>query len=273
MATSAMHHNDVVVVSRNRNWLDSLDSRIQTIQFDLGNPGKDPYKTLGYPDLMLHLAWSGLPQYHSPHHVETELPAQYNFLESMVNAGLRNLMVTGTCLEYGMKSGLVSEAMDTEPTNPYGIAKDTLRRKLETLKSSTPFNLTWTRLFYMYGDGQGENSLYPLLKQAVLDGEKVFNMSGGEQLRDYLHVSEVARLLLLLGTNSEDNGVVNVCSGKPISIRTLVERWIEEEALNIAMNLGHYPYPDYEPMAFWGNRRRLDQILNGKTSEIEDESK
>jgi dTDP-6-deoxy-L-talose 4-dehydrogenase (NAD+) len=38
------------------------------------------------------------------------------------------------------------------------------------------------------------------------------------------------------------------------------------------MNLGHYPYPDYEPMAFWGNRRRLDQILNGKTSETEDES-
>ena len=265
-----MHHDDIVVASRNRSWLQSLDNSVQTVQFDIGSPGDDPYETLGHPDLLLHLAWSGLPHYHSPHHVEAELPAQYNFLESMVNSGLRNLTVTGTCFEYGMKSGSLSESMETEPANPYGIAKDTLRRRLEILKSSKPFNLTWARLFYMYGDGQGESSLYPLLKQAALHGEKVFNMSGGEQLRDYLHVSEVASLLVLLATNNEDNGIVNVCSGEPVSIRTLVESWIGKEAMDITMNLGHYPYPDYEPMAFWGDRSRLDKILNERAAIIKD---
>jgi dTDP-6-deoxy-L-talose 4-dehydrogenase (NAD+) len=41
-----------------------------------------------------------------------------------------------------------------------------------------------------------------------------------------------------------------------------VEGWIAENGWEIALNLGHYPYPDYEPMAFWGDRDRLDAILN-----------
>ena len=49
-----------------------------------------------------------------------------------------------------------------------------------------------------------------------------------------------------------DIGAVNICSGKPISVRRLVEQWLDENNYKIELNLGHYPYPDYEPMAFWG---------------------
>jgi len=51
-------------------------------------------------------------------------------------------------------------------------------------------------------------------------------MSGGEQLRDYLSVEEAARYLVSLALNKGDNGIVNICSGKPISIRRMVEGWI-----------------------------------------------
>ena len=50
-------------------------------------------------------------------------------------------------------------------------------------------------------------------------------------------------------------------SGKPISVRKLVEGWINENHWNINLNLGHYPYPDYEPLAFWGDRGKLDSFL------------
>jgi dTDP-6-deoxy-L-talose 4-dehydrogenase (NAD+) len=113
----------------------------------------------------------------------------------------------------------------------------------------------------MYGDGQPDTSLYPKLKEAVARGDEVFNMSGGEQLRDYLPVEEVSREIVDLALSNCDAGIVNICSGQPISVRRQVEKWLDENHWEIKLNPGYYPYPDYEPMAFWGDRSRLDSIL------------
>ncbi|MCR4330345.1 MAG: NAD-dependent epimerase/dehydratase family protein, partial [Patescibacteria group bacterium] len=202
-----------------------------------------------------------LPNYKSLHHFETELPRQYHFLKTLIEAGLPSLLVTGTCFEYGMQSGSLSEEMVTLPGNPYGLAKDVLRKQLEFLRAVKPYNLIWARLFYMYGESQPNTSLYPKLMDAVSRGDKVFNMSGGEQLRDYLPVEVIASNIARLAIDKSYNGTVNVCSGKPISVRRLVEGWLQENGWKIELNLGHYPYPDYEPMAFWGERHRLDAFL------------
>jgi dTDP-6-deoxy-L-talose 4-dehydrogenase (NAD+) len=179
----------------------------------------------------------------------------------MIEAGLPSLLVTGTCFEYGMQSGPLAADMLTKPNNPYGYAKDALQKQLMFLKSTANFNLTWARLFYMYGDGQPRTSLYPKLKEAVSLGDKVFNMSGGEKLRDYLPVEEVARQIAQLAMARKDIGAINICSGSPVSVRSLVEQWLADNGWEIELNLGHYPYPDYEPMAFWGVREGLDERL------------
>jgi nucleoside-diphosphate-sugar epimerase len=210
---------------------------------------------------LIHLAWEGLPNYKSLVHFEEELPAQYRFLKGLIESGLKNLLVTGTCFEYGMFSGPLNEDMETRPNNPYGFAKDTLRRQLEYLQQIKLVNLTWARLFYVYGDGQSQNSLLSQLRNTVERGETVFNMSGGAQLRDYLHVSVVARYLVALLMTGLNNGIINVCSGTPISVRKLVEDWIEQNDWSINLNLGYYPYPDYEPMDFWGNDKKLKSII------------
>lgn len=236
----------------------------RTVSLDLHEVPADAYERLGRPDTVIHLAWSGLPNYRSLHHVDSELPAHYRFLSSLVEAGLQSLVVAGTCFEYGMQSGPLGEDLPTRPENPYGFAKDALRRELEFLKSSRPFALTWARLFYLYGEGQAETSLLPQLRQAVARGDKAFNMTGGEQLRDYLSVEVAANLLVSLALDRCDAGAVNVCSGRPVSVRRLVEGWIRDYGWAIELNLGHYPYPEYEPMAFWGERRKLDTILDGR---------
>lgn len=231
------------------------------VQLDIQAATSDAFERIGRPDVLIHLAWGGLPHYRSLHHFEQELPAHYRFLKGLVDAGLKNLVVAGTCFEYGMQSGPLPEDMAPQPSNPYGFAKDSLRRQLEFLQQAQAFNLTWARLFYLHGEGQAKNALFPLLSQAVARGDKVFNMSGGEQLRDYLPVAEATRCLVALALKRDNTGLVNVCAGKPISIRKLVEGWIAENHWTIELNLGHYPYPDYEPMAFWGDRRKLDTLL------------
>jgi nucleoside-diphosphate-sugar epimerase len=231
---------------------------------DLQNPPLDSYELMGSPDVLIHLAWGGLPNYKSLHHFEEELPKQFQFLKKLIKSGLKNLVITGTCFEYGMQSGSLTEDVRSQPTNPYAFAKDILRSQLEYLQQIQPFNLTWARLFYVYGNGQSENSLLPQLKQSVERSEKFFNMSGGEQLRDYISVTEVAKHLVSLAKMMRDFGIVNVCSGKPISVRKLVEDWIDKNGWSIDINLGYYPYPNYEPMAFWGDCHKLDRCLEAE---------
>ncbi len=257
LAELTRHPVEVTAVTRNAAKLANVGRDVHVVELDLGNPSADDYERLYKPDVLIHLAWDGLPNYNSLHHFETELPRQYAFLKGLVESGLPALLVTGTCFEYGMQSGALSEDLTPLPNNPYGYAKDALRRQLEFLRGKHYFALTWARLFYMYGEGQPSTSLYPQLKEVVLRGDKVFNMSGGEQLRDYLPVSKVAAALVALALRRADIGVVNICSGTPVSVRALVESWLRENGWEIELNFGHYPYPDYEPMEFWGDSSKL----------------
>ena len=233
----------------------------RVVLMDIGDAHADAYDRLGRPEMLSHLAWGGLPNYSSPRHLEEELPAHRSFLRGLLDAGLAGLAVAGTCLEYGMQSGALREVLPTAPVTAYGKAKDALRTELEHLRRIRPFNLTWARLFYLHGEGQAPGSLLPQLEGAIARGDGAFNMSGGEQLRDYLPVDEAAGYLVDLALNGRDNGVVNVCSGQPISVRELVEGVVARHSSSIELNLGHFPYPEYEPMAFWGDRSKLDRCL------------
>lgn len=254
LAELARRHVEVIATAKpgvNRDRPAVANARWVTL--DIGQPPERCLGALGEPDVLIHLAWAGLPNYRFLHHFETELPLQYRFLAGLVREGLPSLVTVGTCFEYGLQYGPLAAGIETRPTNPYGFAKDTLRKQLQHLKMFHSFNLTWARLFYMHGEGQPETSLFAMLKKAVAAGQPVFKMSGGEQLRDYLPVTEVARRLVDLAVDPRDRGPVNICSGTPISVRRLVEGWIKEYGWKIELQLGQLPYPDYEPMAFWGD--------------------
>jgi nucleoside-diphosphate-sugar epimerase len=248
-------------VTRDRRRLSDLELDLAIVEADIGAPDPAFIAEVARHDILLHLAWDGLPNYKSLHHVETELPAQYRFLKAVVAAGSRSIVVTGTCFEYGMQEGRLVETGPAQPTNPYGYAKEALRQQLSFLKQETPFALTWTRLFYMYGTGQNPKSIYSQLAAAVDRGDDHFDMSAGEQIRDYLPIEEVADLLVRLALLGRDVGVVNICSGQPRSMRGVVESWLRDNGWRITLRLGEYPYPDYEPFAFWGSTRKLRSIL------------
>ena len=216
------------------------------------------------PDLMIHLAWEGLPNYKSSFHIEENLPRHKDLLGNLLKNGLSDLTVTGTCLEYGMQEGCLKEDMPALPSNPYAIAKNELRKFLETLQQQHFFSLKWVRLFYLYGKGQNPNSLVSQLEKAITQGDKVFNMSGGEQVRDYLPVEKVAEYLVKISLQDKVTGIVNCCSGEPVSVREFVKRYLDKINKDISLNLGHYPYTDYEPMQFWGDNSKLKSILNNE---------
>jgi nucleoside-diphosphate-sugar epimerase len=245
--------------ARQKPWFDKVDFVEHNIHSD---KTENLFKKFHSPDLVIHLAWGGLANFKDPSHIEKELPKQQQFLLNLIENGLKDLAVTGTCLEYGMREGELREDMETNPTIAYPIAKDLLRKNLEDLRKKKPFAFKWIRLFYMYGEGQTPKSIIPQLQKALAAGEPSFNMSGGEQTRDYLPVERVASNIVAIALQNQVTGIINAGSGHPITVKQLVQDYIKSSGKTIRLNLGFYPYPDYEPMHFWSNASKLNSILS-----------
>ena len=145
----------------------------------------------------------------------------------------------------------------TDPILSYALAKDSLRKYLELLSKTHLFNLQWARLFYIYGAGQHPRSLLNQLEDAIAMGSDRFPMSNGEQLRDFLSVEKATEKLVHLVSRPDITGTVNICSGIPVSVRRFVEDRLAERDSHLALDLGAYPYIDYEPMAFWGHSDKM----------------
>ncbi len=236
------------------------------VEFDLTrlNENENYFEYFGRPDLCIHLAWEGLPNFKDDFHLKVNLPRHLKFLENLMRNGLKNLTVTGTCLEYGLKEGELNEDMDCSPVTAYGEAKLELYKELEVIATQHEAALKWLRLFYMFGEGQNERSLIPQLEKALLRGDESFPMSGGEQQRDFLAVETIAEYIVHLALRPGWKGVSNVCSGRPQKVKDFVNDYLKRKGKMIDLQTGVYPYPDYEPMAFWGSTARLNRLLTNR---------
>ena len=242
------------LISRNKKNCEKLFSRlpVEIVEWDI-NHGT-PKIPMDNPDTLLHLAWQGLPNYESNHHIEDNFIKNYFFIKGCITKlGVNSVVSSGTCFEYGMKSGCLRIDDECNPITSYGLAKHFLHKSLLLLKKNVSFNLAWARLFYISEKEHSPNSIISQLDHAIEQNDRYFNMSGGEQLRDYLKINQVVDDLSNLVVKKSD-GTFNICSGKPITVRKLVENRIEKRQSSILLNLGFYPYLKYEPFAFWGHR-------------------
>ncbi|WP_206023231.1 NAD(P)-dependent oxidoreductase [Runella sp. CRIBMP] len=258
--------HQVIATSRDENKVRQKTwyNKVKYIPFDISNfdSNLNLYEYFNRPDVLIHLAWDGLPNFLDIVHIEKNLFTHYQFLKNYIQNGGKHITAIGTCLEYGKNEGCLSEDKVPEPDCAYAIAKDSLRRFIEELQKNQFFIFHWIRLFYMYGEGQYSKALLSQLDTAVQKGDSVFNMSGGEQLRDYLSIDKVAQNIVAIALQKKIVGIINCCSGQPISVRRLVEDYISKNNYSIKLNFGFYPYPNYEPLAFWGNNQKLNNIIN-----------
>ncbi|MFL5752819.1 MAG: NAD-dependent epimerase/dehydratase family protein [Bacteroidia bacterium] len=260
--------HEVIATSRNtdkvesKNWFD----RVRFIPYDIesGRGHSNCFELFLKPDAAIHLAWPDLPDFKTGRHLNIHAPAHFSFLEQLVRSGLPNLSVAGTCQEYGMIEGKQKESMKILPVTAYATAKNEVREKLEQLSREVNFSLKWLRLYYIFGEGQYASALYSQVNRAIEEGKKEFNMSGGEQGRDYLPVEKMVRLIASVAVQTKETGIINCCSGSPVKIKDLVGEFFRLRNYQITLNLGYYPYPDYEPMNFWGDTDKLNRIISAE---------
>ena len=251
---------EVTILTRDLKKIKNLDwsSDVKSIFCNLSSP--DINFEVEPQAGLIHLAWENLHDYNSLNHFELTLPQSYHFIKSMIQRGVKQVLVAGTCLEYGHVCGPIKSDSIAAPTTSYAIAKDNLRKQLLTLRASQKFCLQWARLFYIYGKDQSKKSLVSALNEAVQRGDDAFPMSEGQQLRDFLDVHEAVKQILSCYLNGV-SGSFNICSGRPMSVRTFVEEQVRQLGSEIRLELGAFPYPDYEPFSFWGVRDVVETVL------------
>lgn len=255
--------HDVVATSRDEAKAKSKDwfNQVTFIPFTIGKNTNEHFTELFHaPDVLIHTAWDQLHDYRGLHHIETNLFHHYHFIKACVESGISNINVLGTCFEYGPIEGKLSESLLVHPTNNYGIAKNALRIFLEALQKEHPFHLKWIRLFYNYGKASNSNSIYAQLMRAIEQNEPFFNMSPGDQKRDYMHFDELIEKIEKISKQQRVTGIINCCSGSPIRVIDLMHKLIEENKSSIQLNPGFYPYSTIEPMHFWGDNQKLNAL-------------
>ena len=236
--------------------LQDMDARVKTFEANLFTLSGNIYEQAGCPDVCIHLAWRDGFVHNSDNHIG-DLSAHYRFLSSMITNGLKHLVVMGTMHEVGYHEGKIDEHTPCNPLSMYGIAKDTLRRAMTLYCNQHDCLLQWCRAFYILGDDRRNHSIFTKLLEADEKGMKTFPFTTGKNMYDFISVEELARQITAVATQTAVTGIINCCSGKPVSLAERVEQYIKEHHLKIELEYGAYPDRPYDSPCIYGDNTRI----------------
>ncbi len=208
-------------------------------------------------DLIFHLAWYVEPGNFllSSKNLDC-LIGTLRFAKAAAQARVRKFLGIGTCFEYDLDEGVLSTNTSLKPLSPYAAAKAATYFSLNQFFLHNETAFTWCRLFYLFGEGEDERRLHPYVHSRLSAGE-IVELTSGEQIRDYMNVSDAAEMIAKAGMTSVV-GVVNVCSGKPISIRSLVENIADQYGKRDLLRFGVRTDNYTDPPKVVGVRTELD---------------
>ena len=227
------------------NWLTKPVSEIEPLDF-------------AGVDVLLHLA-SHSVQYPFD---TLENNIHYNVVEPLemfdmaFQSGVSKYVVAGSCFEYG-RSGerydYIPIDAPLEPTNDYASSKAISFLAFRQFVLNKRVSLSYQRIFHAFGEGQPEHRLWPSIKNAALEGGD-FELTPGEQIRDFVPVEDVARKLIVatVAIVDLDSGILveNIGSGTPQSISEFSKHWWEFWGAPGTLKIGALPYRENEVMRF-----------------------
>ncbi len=240
--------------------IDEIDPRAKRIKADIFSGSEDIFAELGSPDACIHMAWKDGFVHNSDAHMGL-LSKHYEFIKNMTEGGLKQLAVMGTMHEVGYFEGAIDENTPCNPISMYGIAKDALRRSTFLMLKDKDVVLQWLRAYYIYGDDKKNNSIFAKLTFAAEEGKKTFPFTTGKNKYDFIQVDELAEQIAASVMQTEIDGIINCCTGKPMSLAEKVEGFIKEHGFDIKLEYGAFPDRAYDSPGVWGNSEKIEKIM------------
>lgn len=205
---------------------------INYIQYDIRDLAK-LNSISGEFDSIIHLAAQVSVPKSFTHKKETEeinIEGTANVISLAKRLGIKRFILASSSAVYGdCKDIPLTEDNTGTLLSPYAKTKHENEEMIKTeFEEGSEFLAL--RFFNVYGSGQSANSQYaaviPKFLQCVKKSEPITIFGDGKQSRDFVHVSDVSRLLVTLSVESwsfPGQHVFNVGTGQSCSISQLVE--------------------------------------------------
>lgn len=145
-----------------------------------------------------------------------------NLLQVLNWNKLKRFVQIGSSDEYGSASAPQHESLREHPISSYAVGKAASTQLLQMLARTENFPAVILRLFLVYGPGQDGSRFLPQIVKGCL-ADKEFGVSSGGQLRDFCYIDDVSDgILRALNSDNVNGEVINLASGEPVSIRTMI---------------------------------------------------
>ena len=251
----------VVATDFNTQFVDERAERIACNLFEVDNP----YSFFGEPDVLLHLAWRDGFVHYSSAYID-DLPKHYAFIKKMVDGGIQQVAVMGSMHEIGFFEGSINESTPCHPTTPYGIAKNALRDLTQMICKQKNIVFQWLRGYYIVGNSKFGSSIFSKITAAVDEGKTEFPFTLGQNQYDFIDYPDFCAQVAAVVGQKNEQGIINICSGKPEKLADRVERFIKENGYRIKLQYGAFPDRPYDSKAIWGNDTKIRKIMENQTN-------
>lgn len=246
---------EVIATDFKDNYIDKRAVFIYGDIFSMDNP----YEYFGKPDVLLHMAWRDGFVHGSINHIN-DLPKHVDFINKMISGGVKQVAVMGSMHEIGFFEGSINENTPCNPQSLYGISKNALRRVVELECKNKNVVFQWLRGFYIVGNTEDGCSIFSKIVQAAHNGQKEFPFTMGLNQFDFLDYEVFCQQVADTVEQSEIDGIINICCGRPEKLADRVERFIKENNFGIKLNYGAFPDRPYDSKAIWGDDFKIRMI-------------
>lgn len=240
-----------------------FDEKLEGITYEISNIFEDDLsEKIKWCDGLIHLAYRDGFKHMSNAHLE-DLYKHITFIQKACENGLKQLIVLGTMHEVGYHEGPIDENTPCVPLTYYGIAKNTLRQVSKIICEQNNTIWQWVRAYYITGDETRGNSIFAKISQAVKEGKTTFPLNSGKNLYDFIDIDELAYQIVSVIEQKEITGIINCCSGKPISLLDKITSFIKEKNYDIKLDIGAFPDRPYDSPGVWGDNKKINKIIRG----------
>ena len=213
------------------------------------------------PSHLLHLAWVTAhgAYWASPENLRW-LQNSIELISSFNASGGKRIVVAGTCAEYDWQHKYcIENRTPLTPATLYGVSKNALYDILMAYAQQENLSAAWGRVFFLYGPYENPIRLEPSVINALLNQQPA-PCSHGNQVRDFLHVEDVASAFVTL-LDSDIKDAVNIASGKPATLKEIIYQIAEKIGHPDLIQLGAFPASKSEPSLLVADVERLTRDL------------
>ncbi len=143
--------------------------------------------------------------------------------DNLWNATNDYFVLCSTLDVYGMPVGLpIAEDSPERPRTDYAISKLTAEKLVQARAHASDRKAAILRISHVYGPNDRPIKLIPKIIAQIRQGDRPCVFGDGSDLRDFIHVRDVARAVRLV-VEQQPIGIFNIATGESISVLETVK--------------------------------------------------